>query len=95
VNQKDVDKIRENITEIFIRFQYEFNTPAVRKQMGNMIGQYLNRNIIDQTSAEMIDRGVYYFCVEINNRYYSLLEYIDNLIMIERRLKIEKIKSRL
>jgi len=90
-----ISKIHDDINEIFLRFAFDYNTEITRKKICYLISQYLDREIIDQTSQEFVDQNKFCFMVNIDGQYYELMNYINNINIIERGLKLKKIKNKL
>lgn len=85
-------KIYEDICEIFLKFTFQHNTEITRKKICYLISQYLDREIIDQTPQEFVVQNKFCFMVNIDGKYYELMNYINN---IERGLKLKKIKNKI
>lgn len=91
----NTDKIKEDINQIMLRYQFEFNTEKTRKEMCYVISRYLGKKILDETTPNMVDKNVFNFVIVLDNIKYPLAYYINNLEILERKLKIQKIKSKI
>jgi len=87
----NVDKIRQDIKEILNRYLFEFNIEKTRNQICNDLSVYLNRNVIDKTTPQMVQNQQFDFRVKVNGTYIKLSEYLNIMILIERKEKINKI----
>lgn len=90
-----VKNVKDDIDELVQQFIFQIPTPDVRKHMCNIISQYLDVEIIDRTTDEMVHKGIYFFLVKVNDKEISLLKYVDNIVSVERKNKIIKIKQKL
>ena len=86
-------EIRNQIFEIIKQYRYELNTKHVRDHMCVALSAVLQIEVIDETTPEMIDKNQFYFSVMVKDKKYSMYEYLDNMIIIQRKLKLEKIKN--
>ncbi len=91
MNQKDMNNIKEDIGNICRQFAFEFNTQQTRNKMCDVLSSYLQKDVIDETTTEQIDLGKYEYFVLIDGIKYTLVYYIDNMIMINRKHKLKKI----
>ena len=87
----DADKIKQDIKEILNRYLFEVNTEKTRNQICNDLSVYLNRNVIDKTTPEMVQNQQFDFRVKVNGTYIKLDEYLSMIVLIERKEKIDKI----
>ena len=84
--------IKEGVDGILKQYAFEFATPTMRKKLCYEIGRYLNEEIIDRTTDEMVDNHTFNLTVKINDKEYPLMKYIDEIELIERKNKLLKIK---
>lgn len=82
------EKIKSDINNILEKYFFEFNTDKTRNQICNELSNYLNMDVIDKTTNDMIRYYQFDFRVKIGNNYYPLN---DTLIHIERIEKLKRI----
>jgi hypothetical protein len=82
--------IREQIKDLMLGYRFEFNTKEVRNQMANDISLLLDKEVVDETTEQMIYNSSYYFVVKVDNNEYPLSEY---LLLYDRLRKIRKIRK--
>ena len=92
---RPLSTIEGDIEDILSPYVFEINTKETREQMCYAISRYLNLTVIDKSTDYIINRGSYFFLVQIDGEEIPLKTFIDNIISIERRKKILKIKSKL
>lgn len=90
-----ISSIKDQIIELMRCYQFEFSSPENRKSMCHHISSYLEKEVIDKTTLEMAEKDIFVFNVKIGDKEYPLVTYLDYLEIIERRYKIQKIKSKL
>lgn len=95
MNQKDMNKIKEDIGNICSQFAFEFNNQQTRNKMCDVLSSYLEQIVVDETTPKQVDLGGYSYCVLIDGVKYSLTYYIDNIVMIDRKHKMKKIINRI
>ena len=92
-NKKAQVMIKE-IEGIVNEFQFSFPDKENRRIICHLISSYLEVEIIDRTTNEMMDNnGEHNFLVKVDDREYPLVQYIYSLEMIERKNKLLKIKK--
>lgn len=69
--------LRERVTKVFEKFQFEFNEPSIRNSMRQEIEYILGVTIKDRTLDNNFDKGVANFFVIKDSNEMSLEEYID------------------
>jgi len=94
-NMSRTEHIKEDIENLVRQLAFELPTKENRKIMCDIIGNYLGEEIIDRTTDKMVDDGTYFFLVRIGNKEYPLISYIENIVTIDRKKKILKLKSKL
>lgn len=87
--------IERDIEDILSPYVFEINTKETREQMCYVISRYLNLTVIDKSTNYIINKGSYFFLVQIDGEEIPLKTFIDNIISIERRKKILKLKNKL
>lgn len=85
---EDYLQIKDKISDILLKYKFEFNTEEVRDKMKHNLSQILKQQVLDETTIEMIDYNSYYFVVKIGDKKYPLLQYLS---LLERFQKIKKI----
>jgi hypothetical protein len=91
---ENIDKIRNDINNILLNYQYEFNTPDIRLELASKIGQYLDREIVDRTTQQLVDNNTYNLAVKIEDKEYSIFQYLTHLKLIQSFELIFKINSK-
>lgn len=87
-------KIEDGINDILLRYLYELNNKQVRNSIRNDLSIYLQKEVIDRTTNEMVINNKFDFRVISKGNEWTLgyyLDNLDNLRNIERRRKILKI----
>ena len=69
--------LRERVTGVFEKFQFEFNEPSIRNNMKQEIEYILGVTIIDKTTDSNSDQGVANFIVIDDSNEMTLAEYLD------------------
>jgi hypothetical protein len=69
--------LRERVTGVFEKFQFEFNEPAIRNSMKQEIEYILGVTIIDKTTDTNSDQGATNFVVIDDSNEMTLAEYLD------------------
>jgi hypothetical protein len=69
--------LRERVTGVFEKFQFEFNEPSIRNNMKQEIEYILGVTILDKTTELNVDQGVANFIVIEDSNEMSLGEYLD------------------
>lgn len=87
------EKIKNDINNILGRFFFEFNTEKARKQICYELSNYLNMDVVDKTTKEMIRYDQFDFRVKLGNNYYPLNDIIVHVERIEKLKKIIKWKE--
>ena len=91
-NKKAQVMIKE-IEDLVNHFQFSFPDEKNRRVICNIISSYLEVEIVDRTTNEMMDNnGEHNFLVKVDGQEFPLVKYIYNLEMIERKNKLLKIK---
>lgn len=94
-NKKASVMIKE-IEELVNRFAFSFPDYETRKTICYLVSTYIEREIIDKTTDEMMmNNGEMSLFVKYNDKEYPLVQYIYNLEMVERKNKLLKIKKTL
>jgi hypothetical protein len=69
--------LRERVTGVFEKFQFEFNEASIRNNMKQEIEYILGVTIIDKTTDTNSDQGVTNFVVIDDSNEMTLAEYLD------------------
>jgi hypothetical protein len=69
--------LRERVTSVFEKFQFEFNKPSIRNNMKNELEYILGVTIVDKTTELNVDQGVANFIVIEDSNEMTLGEYLD------------------
>jgi hypothetical protein len=69
--------LRERVTGVFEKFQFEFNEPSIRNSMKQEIEYILGVTIIDKTTDTNSDQGATNFVVIDDSNEMTLAEYLD------------------
>jgi uncharacterized protein YbcI len=69
--------LRERVTGVFEKFQFEFNETSIRNNMKQEIEYILGVTIIDKTTDTNSDQGVANFVVIDDSNEMTLTEYLD------------------
>jgi hypothetical protein len=69
--------LRERVTGVFEKFQFEFNEVSIRNSMKQEIEYILGVTIIDKTTDSNSDQGVTNFVVIEDSNEMTLAEYLD------------------
>jgi len=69
--------LRERVTSVFEKFQFEFNEPSIRNNMKNELEYILSVTIVDKTTELNVDQGVANFIVIEDSNEMTLAEYLD------------------
>lgn len=73
----EANLLRERVTRVFEKFQFEFNEPSIRNSMRQEIEYILGVTIIDKTTDTNVHQGVANFVVIGDSNEMTLAEYLD------------------
>lgn len=87
----DYTDLKDKINDVILKYNFEFNTKEVRDMMAKELSQVLKEEVLDETSDGMVYYSKYYFTVNIDDKKYSLSNYLK---LLERIEKIKKLKDK-
>jgi len=79
--------LRERVTGVLEKYEFEFNETSIRNSMKQEIEYILGASIIDKTTDSNCDLGVTNFVVIDDSNEMTLLEYLDAVAAKKRHEK--------